>query len=835
MPTFEMVLSWMFLVQHNQNILLCFAVSHFEVLPNHANSRLVGSYSLNKVFIPRSKRFNRSSIVYCVNDDASFQLERVKLSGDVNPNPGPHSLQNHEININVSEIIPEKDFKIGHWNINNLTDAKLEQIKLIMAPGSEVDVLFLIETFLKPTKPNDVLEIPGYMLFRKDRAGPKKGGGILVYVTNSIKASRVMSLEESDLEILWLQVTPYKSKRPILVGGVYRPPSTTADVDTRLELNIETTYLINQEMHVLGDFNIDYLDINSYNKHRLVKGLKSLNLKQVVKTVTRPASSTCIDHVYTTHQAYIADIIVLNIGLADHLPIFIRRKYCRIQKGSEHNTIQYRDFKNINNDNLLHDLENASWDTAFELNDVNQVLNSIELMLNEILERYIPLKTKRVKRPCQPDWMTKELLTLIRTRDQLLLKARKSNQPEHWAHYTCAKCKTTNAIKKAKRDYFRTKIDENKENPKGIWSALKALSGTSKLRTKIKELELEYGTICDERSIANELNSYFTNIVEQIEEEKSPESKEFDDSKLRDFISTRLTVGTTFTIPEISLEQFGDIIRTIPINKATGYDGISARVCKLITPVMNGTLCKLLNLSIRTNTFPDRWKIGQITPLYKGGSPIDRNNYRRISVLPVLSKIFERHVSNAFLKYLQENNLLYELQLGFRSGHSTETALIRITDEILLNMDKDEVTGLVFIDFRKVFDVIDHELLLKKLAIYGVSSESVTWFRSYLEGRRQSVKLGASTSEKLPVKRGVPQGSVLGSVLFLLFVNDMPLYLEKSTIDIYADDTTLSLSSSWENISSLSQALTKDLKDVNNWSKENKMYIIPMKRKQCSQ
>ena len=178
----------------------------------------------------------------------------------------------------------------------------------------------------------------------------------------------------------------------------------------------------------------------------------------------------------------------------------------------------------------------------------------------------------------------------------------------------------------------------------------------------------------------------------------------------------------------------------------------------------------LLNLSISTNSFPNHWKIAKVTPLHKGGARNDINNYRPISVLPILSKILEKHVASSLSVFLRDNNLLYELQSAFRSGHSTETALIRLTDQILKNIDNDEVTGLVFIDFRKAFDVIDHELLLKKLSIYGATPSSVAWFKFHLSERKQFISFGK--------KQGVPQGSILGLGLFLLFVNDMPLHVQ---------------------------------------------------------
>ena len=229
--------------------------------------------------------------------------------------------------------------------------------------------------------------------------------------------------------------------------------------------------------------------------------------------------------------------------------------------------------------------------------------------------------------------------------------------------------------------------------------------------------------------------------------------------------------------------------------------------------------------------YPEEWKIAQVIPLHKEGVRNDINKYRLISILPTLSKILEKHVANSLHKFLRDNNLIYNLQSAFRTGHSTETQLIRLTDEILLNMDKDEVTGLVFVDFRKAFDTIDHKLLLRKLSIYGASVSAVSWIISYLSNRKQFVKLGNQSSELLPIKQGVPQGSILGPVLFLLFVNDMPLNIFKSTMDIYADDTTIPSSASSNEIPKLKEALLEDLQKVEKWSRTNNMYLNPSKTK----
>ena len=276
---------------------------------------------------------------------------------------------------------------------------------------------------------------------------------------------------------------------------------------------------------------------------------------------------------------------------------------------------------------------------------------------------------------------------------------------------------------------------------KGIWKALKPLNGTSEPRFRINEITTENEVVSDESVIANELNEYFVNILEQIGNNNDADV-DFENTKLKNFVHSRLNVDTVYNIPLLTIKQTIAIIYKISSNKASGYDGLSVGVLKKIAPVFANPLRKLLYLSISTNSFRNHWKIAKVTPLHKGGARNDINNYRPISVLPILSKILEKHVASSLSVFLRDNNLLYELQSAFRSGHSTETALIRLTNQILKNMDNDEVTGRVFIDFRKAFDVIDHELLLKKLFIYRATPSSVAWFKSYLSERKQFISWG---------------------------------------------------------------------------------------------
>ena len=217
--------------------------------------------------------------------------------------------------------------------------------------------------------------------------------------------------------------------------------------------------------------------------------------------------------------------------------------------------------------------------------------------------------------------------------------------------------------------------------------------------------------------------------------------------------------------------------------------------------------------------------------MFKGGDPENVNNYRPISVLPVLSKVIERHVHDSLYSYLCTDNLIYSKQSGFRKRHSTETALIGIIDELLFNLDSDRVSGMILIDYCKAFDMVDHSILLQKLQAYGFDNKSLIWFRSYLNERRQLVSMGNIESPTACVRHGVPQGSILGPLLFIVFINDLPLHVSSAQIDLYADDTTLTSAANFDSVGVLQSSLTTAISEVDQWETANKLPLNEGKTK----
>ena len=244
-----------------------------------------------------------------------------------------------------------------------------------------------------------------------------------------------------------------------------------------------------------------------------------------------------------------------------------------------------------------------------------------------------------------------------------------------------------------------------------------------------------------------------------------------------------------------------ELILKLSKKKAIGLDGISSQLIKISAPVIVALITEIFNCSVLTGVFPDEWKAARVTPVFKSGSPSDVNNYRTISIIPMIAKIFEKIIYDQFYKYLSVNNLLSNCQSGFRALHSTVTSLLNSTDKWRLNIDKGQINGVVFVDLKKAFDTVDHAILITKMRRYGLNDLAIRFYRSYLENRSQSCLVNGHLSHKLPIKCGVAQGSILRPLLFLIFINDLPNFFNSGAVAMYADDTTVTFSA--ENTASL--------------------------------
>ena len=558
------------------------------------------------------------------------------------------------------------------------------------------------------------------------------------------------------------------------------------------------------------------------NENMQIKKIKSLyelyQLTQLIQEATRVTmtTSTLIDHIITNTPANVCDSGVIHTGISDHSLVFAIRKISVARK-VEH-TVEIRNMKKFETKKFVEDLKQQPWENVYFFADTPNAKWEIwKILFLEVLDKHAPLQHKKI-RARQVPWITSSIKELINTRDKLKRKAIITNLENDWLNYTRTRNRVNIELRNAKKDYYFTKIADDKSNPKQAWKTINSLLGRQNKPTIVNELKLGENSLTNPRDIAEGFNDYIgPNIGPNLASQINTQNFNFET-----YVKNIESEFAAFQ--PVTVNHVNQLLTGLSSNKATGVDKISCKIIKIASPAISDSLTRIFNQAITLSLFPDEWKTARVIPLYKNGQRNVAGNYRPISVLPAISKIMEKILYDQLYCYLSKFRLLSDGQFGFRKFHSTATALLDCTNDWYnVNLDKKMFNLVVQIDLKKAFDTVDHQILLRKLEIYGIKGQALCLLNSYLSNRRQKCHINGFLSSERAIRCGVPQGSILGLLFFLLYINDLPQCLSKTKPRLFADDTNLTASG--VSITDLEDAVNSDLENLRKWLIANKLSL----------
>ena len=754
---------------------------------------------------------NQRSDTFCLSEmDNSIQDDAASfnVSSDIHEPRVGNPIVTHNVTHSGNDLSDDLPLSVLYTNCDSFMN-KREEFKTRILKENP-DVIALTEIYPKKVQiavQSSELELHGYQLFIPSEFDHSQRG-VAIYVKNQLACCLVNMDVSKFKESVWVQLEI--KHRILIIGCVYRSPSSSFENNQEL-CDLLTKVCARKFDHLLivGDFNYKNIDWSTNRTNgasddcsNFLDCVEDLYLFQHVQSPTRFRTGcipSLLDLIFTNEEELLAHLSYdAPVGKSDHISLNL---HLLIGSNEEEGDPPTRSYYHADYVNMRKSLDEIIWEK--ELVDLSgeEAWNFFEMSLQKCIDSYVPFKKRHQKK--QPEWLNQHCKKAIDLKHKSWNKYQKSRSDADWATYVKHRNIASSEVKKAKSDFENKLADEVKVNVKSFWRYVKS---QTQVKGGIPDLLKSDGSWAkSDQEKANTLNSFFGSVFID------------DDSASIPFMPNRTT--EVLENVEFTTEDIRTLLSTLDINKSPGPDGIHSRVLKELHNELAEPLQIIFNKLMKEGRIPDVWKKAHVVPLFKKGKRSDPSNYRPVSLTSLVCKIMEKIVKKALIAHLEKNNLLTDNQHGFRSGRSCVTQLLEVLEEWTSEIDSGHCIDCVYLDYRKAFDTVSHKRLICKLQAYGITGHILDWIAAYLSGRSQRVIVNGKLSASCPVSSGIPQGSVLGPVLFLCFINDLPEEVT-SEVKLFADDTKVYHVVDNQNDA---ESLQKDIHAVSAWAEKWKL------------
>ncbi len=722
-------------------------------------------------------------------------------------------------------------FSILHTNIQSLSHNFDSLEKLCTDLEFSFDIIALSETWNPEDGKHKFIpkQLENYNKY-KGLTGTTLRSGCGLYIRTGIKYKDRKDLDTqhhdnlNEFQCKFIEIINPKESN-IILCVTYRHPKKTSDhaYNTWLHDSLEKIGKEHKTLVFVGDFNYNLLKYSKdTNVTKFSDTMSHFNLQPTINKPTRIVKNqqpSLIDNIFI--NSLDKNIISGNLTskISDHMPNFLIMNNHSLSSKNLPN--KKRTYKNFKKEEYQKDIQSIDITPALlcYTDDVNPIFKFYQDQLLAVMNKHAPFVTltKKQMKWQQKPWISREIQNHIKDKDCIYSKYIK-NKSNFWYNRYRSLCDIVKSeIATNKRRYFNWYFNTNIGNAKKIWKGINEIvhNKHSKDHEEIY-LDEDGKIITDQKSVANKFNKFYTNIADKLVRKLGNPT-----TKFQDYLKN--PNEHTIFLNETDPGEVASLIHKLDVTKSGDIYDINPRLVKDAGPSLATNLSIIFNLSLQSGTFPQLLKTAKVIPVYKAESKMLASNYRPISLLPIIGKLLEKIIFARLTSFIQKYSILFKRQYGFQTGKSTEHAHIDIQNSILNSLEKKETPCCLFLDFAKAFDTVNHSILLQKLNHYGIRGNALQLLESYLTDREQCVQVNNTISDFDFIKHGVPQGSILGPLLFLLYINDIAESSPLLDFYLFADDTTIFLSDS--DTARLEQTLNTELAHVSSWLIANKLSL----------